>query len=850
VPTPPEVAPLADVVSDCVARFDLGLRYTYVNAAAASAAGLPADRILGRTNEELGVPADLCLLWRREAAAALGEARTFLFDVPLPPGVRQMQACLLPERDAAGRITGMMAVVRELTDTGTLEADRGTGAGMAIENARLFDAEREARRRSDLLRRVAEGLSGALTAVDAARVVVTAARQAAGAAASIVWLLDERAETLDMAAADGYESGPPPGYGRLPLDADLPVCDALRGKAPVFVSSPEERATRYPTLGARTAGGFKAWAAVPLLAHGRALGAAALSFAEPRPFSADDSSHLAAMGLQAAQAIARARLYEAEQSARETAEALHAETAVLYRLSDAANRARSPEPVSEAALDAIRDLLGAARSSILLFDAAGVIRFVAWRGLSEEYRAAVTGHSPWSPETQSPQAIVVPDVREDAGLAAFLPVFEKERIRALAFIPLVYGNRLLGKFMVYAAEPRALDARELDRAGVIAAQVASAVGRVQAEDAMRDTNRRKDEFLAMLSHELRNPLAAARNAVHLLTTVPGDEAARARWVDVIARQTGNLVRIVDDLLDVSRITRGRIELRHEDVDLRDIVSRALAACASVLAPHRVSVILPEEALWVAGDPVRLEQVVVNLLVNAAKYTPPPGDVSIAAGRVNGELVLRVRDTGIGIEAERLARVFDLFDQGGRDLARAQGGLGIGLTIVRGILELHGGSVAARSDGQGNGTEFVVRLPAAAAVSAAVRPPLAEAASSRPRRVLIVDDHVDSAEMLSVMLEAWGHVVGVVTDSAQALARARDFRPDLVLLDIGLPGLSGYDVAAQLQGDELARSAMLVALTGYGQPADRERAFACGFSDHMVKPVQPDTLRELLGRLPS
>jgi signal transduction histidine kinase len=400
----------------------------------------------------------------------------------------------------------------------------------------------------------------------------------------------------------------------------------------------------------------------------------------------------------------------AEKRAERAREQALADTSVLYRLTDAANRARSPEPILEAALDAIRDGLGAERAAVLLFDDAGVMRFRAWRGLSDAYRRAVEGHTPWTPTSPDPQPIVVPDVRDDAGLAAYAPVFAQEKIRALAFIPLVYGERVLGKFMLYAEAPRALDARQLDQALAIAGPVASAVGRAQAEASLREASRRKDEFLAMLSHELRNPLAAARNAVHLLASISPDDAGRRRWMDVVDRQTGNLVRIVDDLLDVSRISRGRFELRRAPLDLRETVERAVAATAAPLAAHTLTVELGDAPLVVDGDPVRLEQVLVNLLVNAAKFTPPGGEVSVAAARAGGEVTVTVGDTGSGIEAERLERVFEIFDQGSRDLARTQGGLGIGLAIVRGLVERHGGRVTAASPGPGKGSTFVVTLP--------------------------------------------------------------------------------------------------------------------------------------------
>ncbi|HET8647347.1 MAG TPA: ATP-binding protein, partial [Vicinamibacteria bacterium] len=518
-------------------------------------------------------------------------------------------------------------------------------------------------------------------------------------------------------------------------------------------------------------------------------------------------------------------------------------------LSDAANRASSPDEVFAAALDAIRDVLGAQRASVLTFDAGGVMRFRAWRGLSDEYRAAVEGHSPWPPGARDPRPIVVPDVGSDPDLAAFGALFAREGIRSLAFIPLLYGDRLLGKFMLYSAVPRRLEPRELEQAGAIAAQVASAVGRAHSQEALQEASRRKDEFLAMLSHELRNPLAAARNAVHLLSTVPADEETRRRWTEVIGRQTGNLVRIVDDLLDVSRITRGRIELRHEPTDLRVVVQRALAATADLLSAHRLQAALPAATLPVKGDPVRLEQVFVNLLANAAKYTPAGGRVEVAAERQGSSVVVRVGDSGMGIESDRLLRVFDLFDQGGRDLARTQGGLGVGLTIVRALVELHGGRVEACSAGPGQGSQFVVHLPAHEGGAAAdVAVAAVAAAGDTARRVLVVDDHVDSCEMLAALLQAWGHSVDVVTEAAAVVERVRAGSPDLVLLDIGLPGTNGYELARILTADPHTRAAILVALTGYGQPSDRERALASGFAHHLVKPVQPDALRALLESL--
>jgi len=276
------------------------------------------------------------------------------------------------------------------------------------------------------------------------------------------------------------------------------------------------------------------------------------------------------------------------------------------------------------------------------------------------------------------------------------------------------------------------------------------------------------------------------------------------------------------------------------------VQRALAAAAPLLAGHRLSVELGAEPLPIEGDPVRLEQVVTNLLANAARYTAAGGGVQVEAALEDGEIVLRVRDEGIGIEPERLERIFELFDQGGRDLARTQGGLGIGLTIVRGLVELHGGRVWAASEGPGRGSQFTVRLPAlAGAVAGGDRAAQRALAGPATRRVLVVDDHVDSSTMLAAMLESWGHSVAVENDALAVLDRVRALRPDVVLLDIGLPDTDGYSLARSIRADPQLSGVRLVALTGYGQPSDRERALSAGFVRHLAKPVSPEELRAVL-----
>ena len=371
----------------------------------------------------------------------------------------------------------------------------------------------------------------------------------------------------------------------------------------------------------------------------------------------------------------------------------------------------------------------------------------------------------------------------------------------------------------------------------------------QAEEA----NRAKDEFLAMLGHELRNPLSAVRNAV---VAARLDDSRRARALEIARRQTEQLARLVDDLLDVSRITQGRIPLRKERVYLAEVIERALETTRSLVEDrgHMLSVSLSSDDIHVDGDPTRLEQIIVNLLTNAAKYTDRGGRIEVRVERQGDQAVLRVRDSGVGIAPDLLSRVFDLFMQAGRELDRTQGGLGIGLTVVRRLVELHGGHVEAHSDGLGKGAEFVVRLPAvpvrAEKLPEAIPPARPTAAGAVPgrARVLLVEDNPDAAESLMMLLEVLGHHVRVVHDGITALEVALANVPDVMLVDVGLPGIDGYEVARRIRQHPDSRRVVLVALTGYSREEDRQRALRAGFDYHLVKPVDPNALEGLVNSL--
>ena len=369
-------------------------------------------------------------------------------------------------------------------------------------------------------------------------------------------------------------------------------------------------------------------------------------------------------------------------------------------------------------------------------------------------------------------------------------------------------------------------------------------------EALEDASRKTNEFLAMLAHELRNPLAPMANALKLLARAPTSDPTEL-WVrEVLERQTGQMSRLVDDLLDVSRVTRAAMVLDRKPLDARKSLRNALDAARQWIEEgrHRLILEIADERLEVDGDEVRLNQVFQNLLHNAAKYTPQGGEIAVAARREGDEAVISVRDSGVGMAPELVESAFEIFKQGSQSLDRPHGGLGVGLTLVQRLVHLHGGSVQARSEGPGKGAEFIVRLPLRA------EPAIIDAASlsredgkhaGTPRRVLVVDDNQDAAHALRLLLETDGHDVMVAADGAAGLALAREHRPDVVLLDIGLPTLNGYEIATRIRADPALEGTVLVAVTGYGQMHDRARASASGFDHHLVKPVEFRALQELL-----
>jgi PAS domain S-box-containing protein len=376
--------------------------------------------------------------------------------------------------------------------------------------------------------------------------------------------------------------------------------------------------------------------------------------------------------------------------------------------------------------------------------------------------------------------------------------------------------------------------------------------RRRAEHALREADRRKDEFLATLAHELRNPLAPIRQAAMILKS-PAATDTQKRWShDVIGRQVHHMALLLDDLLDISRITRGMLELRVEMVELADVIDAAVETARPAIDAkrHTFSVLAPDHPVQLAADPMRLAQVLSNLLTNAAKYTDPEGQIQLRAALEGRVVTICVADTGIGIPPFAIDSVFEMFSQVKSGQDRSEGGLGIGLSLSKGLVQLHGGEIEAKSPGLGRGSEFIVRLPVQAL--AARRQPVDTRASMEPRvgrRILIADDNRDAAESLAMLLQLDGHEVTIVHDGQAALAAVQSRRPEIVLLDIGMPKLSGYEVARQVRQGLLGRTVTLVAVTGWGQESDKARALAAGFNHHFTKPIETERLNELIRSTP-
>ncbi len=528
------------------------------------------------------------------------------------------------------------------------------------------------------------------------------------------------------------------------------------------------------------------------------------------------------------------------------------EQASLYQFTDRLHRAASVQEMFDAALDCITSALQCSRASILLFDQGDVMRFVGWRGLSDDYRKAVEGHSPWTRLDVDPQPICISDIRASDLQEPLKATVIAEGIGALAFVPVIAGGELAGKFMAYFDAPHSFRTSEIHFALTVARQLGFGIQRQRAEEQLRDAahraeeaSRAKDAFLAALSHELRTPLTPALLTIAALEE---DGALPPEVRDQLGAAARNIrleARLIDDLLDLTRVSHGKLTIEQVTADLHELIRHAEETVREDAENKRIvlDVALDARERFVRGDPARLQQIFWNLLKNAVKFTPADGAVTVrslnpAAGRIS----VVVQDTGIGITPGKLDRIFHAFDQGDLEARQGFGGLGLGLTISKAFVELHGGELRVQSDGPGKGASFSVELETSSAPAESPRSGNGAASRPRPRRILLVEDHQPTLLALTRLLEREGHTVFAAGAVSEALARAAVCQFDLVISDLGLPDGTGFELMREIRR---LYNCPAIAVSGYGMEADQLMSAEAGFSRHLVKPVDIWQLREAL-----
>lgn len=631
------------------------------------------------------------------------------------------------------------------------------------------------------------------------------------------------------------------------------ICgEALRTSQRVIV--PDFETCRFvvgtPQLEAYRGAGIRAAQSTLLRSRsGRILGMISTHWRKPHEPSERDLRLIDVLARQAADLIERKQAEDALQKQTERLRLLWEAAAVLLT-------ANNPDAMLRDLLGKIGPHLGVdAYFNFLVNDSGDALRLGSCEGIPVELARALTrvefGQAVCGTVALHRQPIVATHIqRSDDPKVQLVKSFG---VRSYACNPLLAGTRLLGTLSFASRSRDEFDRDEVAFMETICHYVTVAYERLRLLNELTDADCRKDEFLATLAHELRNPLAPIRNAVRMLR-LKGPDEPDLRWGrEVIDRQVEHLTRLIDDLLDISRITRNKLELRKQRVELAEIITGAVESSRPAIEQcgHELTVTLPPQPIYLHGDLVRLAQVFLNLLTNAAKYTDRGGHIWLTAEQQGSDVVVRVKDTGVGIPAEKLPRLFEMFFQVERTLEKSQGGLGIGLSLVRRLVELHDGNVEARSRGVGKGSEFIVRLPVL--VEAPMQTPALDssdngAAKATALRILVVDDNRDSADSLAMLLRLTGHEVHTAYDGVQGVQTAEQFMHDVVLLDIGMPKLNGYDACRRIRNEAWGKSMVLIAMTGWGQEEHRRRTEEAGFDAHLVKPVDPTALLNLLASL--
>jgi PAS domain S-box-containing protein len=791
-----------DTAADLIALFDRAHRFVYVNQAVEALTGQPRSELLGRTPGQVALPAEVAQIWQQ------GLERVFESDGPTElefflqsaDGPRWLEARLSPETDPQGEVTGVLAIIRDITDSRT---------------RRLLE---------EAVRRLPAGIC--LVDAPSGRTL----------------LKNDEADRI---------------FGRSPGPEWPPKGDEDEWRGFHSDGRPY-RAEEWPLARSIATGEVVTGEEIEILRPDGSAGTLRVSSAPVRQRDGRISAGVVIFDdITAARRAERGQALLAEATALLTG-SLEADE-VLRRLARLAVPA-----VADWCMIQVRD--------------EGQVRTVALEHSDPKKRAlALEMIDRYPPERNRHQGVarvlgggpaeLFPEIPEPILAAAAQDAQHLHYLKAVGYrsamvVPLCGRTGVLGALTFasvdaarrYGPEDLAL-AEDLGRRAALAVENARLFeAEQQARTTAQEAERRKDEFLALLGHEMRNPLAPILTALQLMK-IKGEAGERERAV--IERQVDHLRRLVDDLLDVSRFTRGKIDLKKAPVEMAAVVGKAIEIAGPLLERrrHHLTVSAPARGLLIEADEVRMAQVIANLLTNAGKYTPEGGSIGLAAEREGEWIVVRVIDNGIGIPPEALPSLFEPFVQGARSLDRAEGGLGLGLTLVRTLVELHGGAVAASSAGRGQGSTFVVRVPAvtrplvaptAVEPIVAAGPAQAGATAADLQRVLIVDDNADAAEALAETLRVFGHDVRVALDGPEALAVAREFQPQVALLDIGLPVMDGYELAEHLRREQAGPPLRLVALTGYGQERDKARSKEAGFDLHLVKPVDIQDLKKAIG----
>jgi len=824
-------------------------RYVDANSAACALFGVAPGGLIGKRFEDLASPPpefDAAGAWNRFLAEGQQSGE---FPLSRPDGSR----VVVEYRARANVAPGVhIAILRDAT------------ARVAI-GQRLVDSGARAER----LQEMASKLVEAASVNEIFDLVVKGGVAYLGIRCAWMGMLDRtagRLVELQYAGPPGEDAGP---FESIPLTAPIPIAAAaLEGRA-IYVETPDQVAAQWPGAdGLLSSADDLALAAVPLLVRRVAIGALMLGYDRPHVFDETERAFIQAMAQLCAAAIDRETAHRTLQDSERAHRFLADAGVALAQSLDEVDTLRN---VAELAIGPFADWCWVD----LRDPTSGEIVRVAIAGARQSKTALVEtfheGSTPIKPDPKYPglralregEPVLVRDFTEGAwrdAMAGDSRLVREPAPRSVMAVPLRARGESFGALTLARNDAsRPYDDRDLQFATEVGRRASVAIenARLYAtarrdRAAAEEASRAKDQFLAVLGHELRNPLAPISTALRLMSLRAGDACISERAI--IERQVQHMTRLVDDLLDVSRITRGKVELRRRPIEIADVIAKAVEIASPALEQkqHRLEVDVPTSGLTVNGDAGRLAQVFANLLTNSAKYTPPYGEVSVRATDDRRTVRVSVRDTGMGIAPDVLPHVFEVFVQGSRrDAVRA--GLGLGLAIVRSLTELHGGRVEARSSGLNQGSEFVVELPLLEGPpreSARPTPRDHPAPVSRPMRVLVVDDNLDAAEMLAEWLSAIGHSVRVAADGPTALEIAADFKPDVALLDIGLPVMDGYEVARRLREQPGCAKMRLIALTGYGQESDHDRSRRAGFEDHLVKPVDLDAITRAVSFPPS